>query len=80
MLFQTYRLLILTGALLSVGQTGVADDKSTAIAGGESRICRTSGPGPQPTRMIASSRKCWEWQLVPVFRWQRCRLSMQFRY
>ena len=31
-----YRLLILTTALLNVGQTGFGDDKATAIAAGES--------------------------------------------
>jgi len=42
MLIRTYRLLILTGALFGIVQTGVADDKTTAIAGDEANT-KTDG-------------------------------------
>ena len=37
MLIQIYRVLFLTGALFGIVQTGVADDKTIAIAGGEAK-------------------------------------------
>lgn len=58
MLIHTYRLLILTGALMSVGQTGVADEKTTAIAGGESKT-KTESVGKiftRPTSLGKASR------------------------
>ena len=44
-----YRLLILTTALLNVGQTGFGDDKATAIAAGESQT-NTQAVGKMFTR------------------------------